>query len=311
MRLWTNARLCLFAIISFFGVFSGWASEKVLIFTYSFNRPDFIEIQKKTFEKFLLDDYELVVFNDAKDASLSSEIHKTCARLNLRCIDMPQHLHKSDQASKRNAQIVNYSLSVMGFDYDGIVVLLDSDLFLVKEFSIGEYMQNHALAGLYQNRSSEKRTVDYLWIGIVFLDMRRLPDKKTLNFGLGKVKSIQTDTGGYSHYYLSKHRNVPVRHINLNYTKHAYGILKECPCSECKKGEYPCAQAIDNAKSYGKYNDEQIRFIYSAGADTSEFYLDSHFFHYRAGSNWDHQSSSYHANKTKSFNKYIKAILAD
>jgi hypothetical protein len=31
-------------------------SEQVLIITYSYNRPDFIEWQYKTLEKFLLDD---------------------------------------------------------------------------------------------------------------------------------------------------------------------------------------------------------------------------------------------------------------
>ena len=38
---------------------------KVLIFTYSYNKPEFIELQYKTFKKFLLDDHELIVFNDA------------------------------------------------------------------------------------------------------------------------------------------------------------------------------------------------------------------------------------------------------
>ena len=33
------------------------SEEKILIFTYRYNRPDFIEIQHKTFKKFLKDDY--------------------------------------------------------------------------------------------------------------------------------------------------------------------------------------------------------------------------------------------------------------
>jgi hypothetical protein len=307
----TNSRLILFVIASFFMMFSSWSSEKVLIFTYSFNRPDFIEIQHKTLQKFCLDEYEFVVFNDAKDSSLRTGIHKTCERLKIRCIDMPQHLHKSQEPSHRNAKIVNYSLNFMGFDYDGIVALLDSDLFLVKEFSIKDYMQNHPLAGVHQERSSGSTKIDYLWIGIAFLDMRRLPDKKTIDFRPGKIKRIQTDTGGFTHLYLSKHRDIPIRYINQNYAKQAHDILKTCFCSSCKRGEYPCSQAIYKAKSYGKYSDEQIQFIYSSGADNSEFYLDSHFFHYRAGSNWDHQSSAYHANKTRSFNEYIRTILED
>jgi hypothetical protein len=130
-----------------------------------------------------------------------------------------------------------------------------------------------------------------------------------IDFRPGKVKNISTDTGGFIHKYLSKHRNVPVRYINTNYTKDAYGILKNCRCEECKRGGYPCSQAVHNAKEHGKYNDQQIRLIHFLGLDNSEFYLDSHFFHYRAGSNWDHQSEAYHANKTRSFNEYMQAIL--
>ena len=54
-------------------------SEKVLIFTYSYNRPDFIEIQEKTFKKFLKDDYEFVVFNDARYPDMQAKIRNTCA----------------------------------------------------------------------------------------------------------------------------------------------------------------------------------------------------------------------------------------
>ena len=37
---------------------------QILICTFAYNRPDFIEIQYLTFKKFLMDDFKLVVFND-------------------------------------------------------------------------------------------------------------------------------------------------------------------------------------------------------------------------------------------------------
>jgi len=57
---------------------------KVLIFTYAYNRPDFVEIQHKTFQKFLEDEYEFVVFNDAVDASIYHQIHAICSRYKIR-----------------------------------------------------------------------------------------------------------------------------------------------------------------------------------------------------------------------------------
>ena len=50
-------------------------------------------MQHKTLEKFLLDDYELVVFNDARDPKANSEIIEICTTLNLRCFRVPQEVH--------------------------------------------------------------------------------------------------------------------------------------------------------------------------------------------------------------------------
>jgi len=51
--------------------------DKVLVLTCAFNRPDFIELQYKTFKAFLNDDYEFVVFNDANNRSTYLKIHAT------------------------------------------------------------------------------------------------------------------------------------------------------------------------------------------------------------------------------------------
>ena len=68
-------------------------TPKVLIFTYAHNRPDFIEIQHKTFEKFLQDDYEFVVWNDANNNNMSKNIENMSKKYNIRCIRIPQEIH--------------------------------------------------------------------------------------------------------------------------------------------------------------------------------------------------------------------------
>lgn len=72
----------IFALTGFLSIVSLFAgSEKILILTYSYNRPEFIEWQHKTFEKFLLDDYEMIVFNDADNVVMSSQIKSMCKNL--------------------------------------------------------------------------------------------------------------------------------------------------------------------------------------------------------------------------------------
>ena len=67
-----------FLFLTFFNYNGLVASKNVLIMTYSYNRPDFIEIQNKTFKKFLKDDYTFVVFNDAPQEEVANQIIETC-----------------------------------------------------------------------------------------------------------------------------------------------------------------------------------------------------------------------------------------
>src|SRR6185312_17253545 len=93
----------------------------VLIITHSFNRPDFIEIQDKTFKKFLKDDYIFVVFNDAPQEEVSHQITQTCNTLNLPCVRIPQSIHDAPYLERlpvedyhhpvvRCANVVQFSL---------------------------------------------------------------------------------------------------------------------------------------------------------------------------------------------------------
>ncbi len=226
--------------------------------------------------------------------------------LNLSCIDMPQYLHSSQRPSARNAAIVNYSLDTLGFDYDGIVVLLDSDMFLVKEFSVKEYMEGYLIRGHPQSRSDKNTVIDYFWVGIVFFDMSNLPNKRAIDFSDGLVNGVHTDTGGCTHYYLSQNRDVELGEVNRVYTLDAYSILKDCSCSDClSRDKSPCKESLEKLDSLGKFDVKQIQFIKESLGDNSEFYLDSHFFHYRCGSNWSKQERNYRY-KIKAFNNYFR-----
>ncbi len=56
-------------------------SSKILIITHAHNRPEFIPLQDVTFKEFLKDDYEFVVFNDARDEKIDKEIFETYNQL--------------------------------------------------------------------------------------------------------------------------------------------------------------------------------------------------------------------------------------
>jgi hypothetical protein len=277
------------------------SQAKVLIFTYSYNRPDFIEIQHKTFQKFLLDDYEFLVFNDATNDDMCTQIEQMCQKYAIRCIRIPQEIHGSVyNPSVRNCTVVNYSLNLIGFDHDDIVALVDSDMFLIKEFSIRNYLKDFDLAGLDQIRGS----INYLWIGLVFLNMATMPNKNTLNFNCGAVENTQTDSGGYTYYYLKNNPNARTKYFNG--TLYLDGFC----CNYCRQdNQFTC---LHNTFKMQEYNFSQpLITLAQQGRDSiMELYLYNTFLHYRAGSNWNQASAEYIQRKTLLLKQFIQKLLA-
>src|ERR1700742_2677888 len=96
------------------------ASDKILIMTHVYCRPDFIELQAKTFKAFLKDDYEYVVFNDAPNETMCNKIKQTCNKFGIKCITIPQEIHiNRDTPNYRCADVIQYSLNKLGFEFNG------------------------------------------------------------------------------------------------------------------------------------------------------------------------------------------------
>lgn len=266
------------------------AQDKVLIITHAFNRPDFIELQDQTFKAFLQDDYEFVVFNDARDKRIRNDIKTACKKLSIECISVPPEIHLNrDNPCERCADVVQYSLKVLGFDHHGIVFIIDSDMFLLKNFSITKFLKGCDLYGCVQYRP---RDVTYIWNGLVFMDMRTIPNKKTINFDCGRVNDEPVDVGGQLHHYL---KNNPSLRWKYYSNTHIDTLPKD-----------------RNALINLGYNDIFADFILSLNPHDPypmEFHVDNNFLHYRAGGNWTHESIAYHNLRTTHLRKFLDALI--
>lgn len=308
------------------------ADTKVLIFTYAYNRPDFIEIQARTFQKFLIDDYEFVVFSDAKDPDMQRQIHEVCNRFDLRCIDVPQTIHSQpylqrfsgenwDGPAVRNSNVVQYSLDQLGFQHEGLVALFDSDMFLTRKFSFKEFMVNdsfvkngykenfsktydflqkagadinYSLAGLPQCKNNGSYSASYLWIGLVVCDMPKLKDRETLSFNCGRLYD-ETDH--------------PIC-VDAGGFSHYY--LKNHPEALVRKitSQFFVYDPQIDPLILKKSGCDQMQIdAIQSGLLSIEFLEHGAFLHYRGGTNWDNKSSDFHAKKTKALNNYIETIL--
>lgn len=249
--------------------------KKVKIYVNANKRLDFIPLQQKSFLRFLKDDFEYIIFNNADTKENNLAIKELCKELGIKCIDVEGNDHR--HPTYAGTYPVQWSFhKYIKQETDIIAVMLDSDIFMIKEFSVNDYMNGFDVAAIPQFRH-----VTYLHIGIMFFNMDTLPNKDDMNFMHGKIEGALTDGGGYLYYWLKDNPGLRVRYIVTN------GII----CSKNNNLQFLPAELVKD------YIDD-----YQFGV------IEKTFLHYRRGSNWDRRSEEFHKNKTILLKRLLKIV---
>jgi hypothetical protein len=272
--------------------------ELVRIYTVCDRRPDFVKMQRDTFRRHLRDRHELVVCDNAESRGASRRLRVLCLVHRLRYVRVPDQHHE-------NANVAcSYPLDFLTQEVLArerqarYSVLIDSDMFLLKPFSFADYLGPHALAGVPQRRGP----VRYLWNGLVVIDHRRLPDIRELVWACsgsaaspyfpaqlyqdGMLCGQAVDVGGPLHFYLERHPEVPVKHIDM-------------------------ARITADARNVDLLPDA-VRAEYAPFAReelASDLLAGGAFFHYRAGSNWNRMPVDMVAAKTRILRRLVARSL--
>lgn len=214
-------------------------TAKIRLLTFHYNKPDFLEMQCKTFKKFMKDDYELIVFNDAADPGISEEIRITCEKYGVRCVRYEQEWHKTDplnnyikqilvdpelihshiafvrgensiesQPSIRHAHVIQYAMTYFGYDHDDIVAIVDGDCFPIRPIYLRKWLQKRQIIGI--NRKIKEENLEYLWVPFIAFDINKLPNKQELQFHPDIINGYLHDTGAHTYHYLKNHPEVSV-----------------------------------------------------------------------------------------------------
>ena len=224
------------------------------IFTSVVNRPGFLDLQARLFEKHLTGDATFNVVDDSVDGDVSSRFEEICRVHGLNYIRKPRRVPGSTPAEAA-AEAIQWT-------FDGIirarhdsdnVLFLDSDMFLVRDFDIDAYIDGYTIAGLLQQRGP----IVYLWNGIMFFDMRAITAiGEPLDFSPGRVLGHPCDVGGQLYHYIHR-ADVRLR--------------------ETDPGMEPAYPT-------------EFRGVDLSGAAKDgyafELHCDGHFLHYRAATNW-------------------------
>lgn len=207
--------------------------KKVTIYTLADKRPDFIELQYKTFKQYIKDDYEYVVLNNAiSSRKHRNEIRAICENLGITCVDVKKdktfNTIAGETAISWWGSYVNANLAcayplkwvwpeVCKNDKDNLAVIIDSDMFLCKPISFNDELGEKDAAFIIQYRGPQKERTEalvaYPWNGICIFNVEKIPDLVNLSWDCGVVEGFPVDVGGQSHYWMKKN-NISLRHIS-------------------------------------------------------------------------------------------------
>lgn len=219
---------------------------KTRILTFQYNRPDFVEYQYLGLSKFLKDDFELYVVNDAPNNALREAIQTVCNSYPIIHVDYSPDWHienilnkeiqdkittprsnrwfnyplingkvelsdVANQCSVRHAHLINYVMDKFGYGHDDIVVILDGDVFPLKPFSFREILAGHSFTGVDREVQNGSTKVNFPWVACMILDPVKLPNFREMKFGFCLYDGILVDTGSQVLEYFEKFPQIPMR----------------------------------------------------------------------------------------------------
>ena len=245
------------------------------IFTSVVNRPDFVPLQNKLFNKFLTNEYKFHIVDDSVEPEISEQFEIACSLNELEYYRKPP-ANKPMNPAQACADTIQWTYDniICKNHTNDVVLFLDSDMFLIDEFDIEEYMSDAIIGGLPQQRGH----ITYMWNGIMFFNMSKIEDKN-IDFSDGIVEGHMTDVGGMTYWYFLR-TGIKMKESDVDYPTHY--------------------NDIDLQKDAGGYN--------------MELHLDGKFLHYRAATNWHSNwkgSDDPLIGKTAVFKQIMENILSE
>jgi len=125
----------------------------VIIFTYHCNRPDFVQLQAAALKQFILDDFKLIVINDAQSDEMRAAIDAASRSVGAESIHTPDYLDHSNP-SIVVGRIVTWSMHDVALKRfnNSVVVLLEGDMFPIAPFAPLDFLSGFSVAGTQQGR---------------------------------------------------------------------------------------------------------------------------------------------------------------
>jgi hypothetical protein len=189
----------------------------VHFYSIHYNKPKFIELQNKSFEKFA-GEYTFTVIDNSIDVSICEEIKSICDSNNIGYMNTTNKFDSRTNGLHGFSHYVGIDLFLDRLknyhDKNDIVVLFDHDIFLTSDFNkLNDLLSKNAILTAVQRREH----VYYIWPGLVIFNLSKCVNIEELSLNgdtlvngswLSINDGVRVDIGGNSYQYLKKYENV-------------------------------------------------------------------------------------------------------
>jgi hypothetical protein len=284
--------------------------SKIKVLTTVASWPEALGLQRMALSKYLAEEFELIGIIDTPtkpgpynlwDINLRGNAIKIAKEVCDRTIVVPEEIHfnrsklfretkepSGSNANLRAADSLQFAYNNEILENSEKIIILDNDMFPISNFSWEQEMQEKfCKCVVHQSKGKfTKRSIDYLWSGLMFLDASTMPYKNEWSFDCGKVKGIRVDVSGQTYHWYKK--------IKENGLESGFQDIIHLQSLQWSASDLTSA-----------FSGELIEFINNDDRNINsnyytEFYNNS-FIHFRAGSNWNKESALIVKNRINNF----------
>lgn len=256
---------------------------KVSFFSFAVNDKFPIDIMYRQFIKYVKDDFDFVLFNDAFDSQMEKNINLIASYNKINCVRVPQNIHTVQNPSECYASVLNWAVRNYAINNNcEIVVLMHSDVFPICEVNILNILGDSIVASTPEYRLIDGKGINYFYPAFTIINMKKLINPQELDFGLAPG----LDTGGRTKEFIENHPH-EIKFIPNHQISYFVRTLNE-------------------NESLAKYFGEDLEI--SRGHGLSSGWIAEGFYHYMAGSQWNASNPAFaqgHKKRMELFLKYF------
>ena len=266
--------------------------EKILVISVYYNQEGFLDLQLRALKKYLKNEFQFCFFDNSHEGMLRI---RDLREDNFRYYRVPQNIFTGGGASTRAGQSLDYAIKKSFEDFSDLngVIILDSDMFPVKELIFEDFMGEKDFTGIIQHRGK----VFYYNNQLVGIKRNSVSDWRNFSFDTATVEGEATDCGGPLYYFFGTNSNLTRKDV-IGIHSNQLEIGNPHRWNEI--------QEIDNDGKLESFFRADCDL--NSGKNFSEMY-DSTFLHFRAGSNWINFGENIKNPREKNLYNYLNTIL--